>query len=173
MERFKRHMHRLGLVTTVGVVGFAGGMLGSAYQAEAAQTGTTNVVGKRIVVASGTGANGVLLLTIPGLGELRGFCGAGHVDTQINWENTTTGPVDAWLDYFVEGPGGRIVPAGGALPVALFRSDRGEQSGTFVNLGQGNSPGPRRAATVQVNAYRSGPNAPCGLQAIATTWKST
>ena len=172
MEFFKRHVHRLGLVATVAIIAFAGGMLGSAYQVDAAQT--TSVVGKRIVVAGGsTGPNGVLLLTVPGLGELRGYCGAGHEHSQISWKNTTSGPIDAWMDYFIEGPTGEIVPAGSIVPVALFRSDLGEQYGTFVNLGQGNSPGPRRAATVQVNTYRNGPNAPCGFQAIATTWKTT
>ena len=98
------------------------------------------------------------LLAIPGLGELIATCGDGFA--QITYRNTTSGPVDAWLDDDAAG----IISAG--QQSALVHKNNS------VMLGTGNDPGPRRVASLKAASFQSGPGAPCGFQAQGTLWTS-
>ena len=98
------------------------------------------------------------LLAIPGLGELIASCGDGFA--QITYRNTTSGPVDAWLDDDAAG----IISAGQGS--ALVHKNNS------VMLGTGNDPGPRRVASLKAASFQSGPGAPCGFQAQGTLWTS-
>lgn len=139
--------------------------------ADAAQAATTQVVARRIVI-NGVASPGVKLLTIPGLGVLNAACTAGNSDASVLWTNTTGAPVDVWTDYNPDGQTRPFVAPSNAANLYVAYWDPGNvyQIGTQLDLGQGNSPGPRKTATISIHAYRSGLNAPCGFQATATTW---
>jgi hypothetical protein len=129
------------------------------------------VLSNRRVLANGD--TNVLLLTLPGLGVLRGYCPSGDGSATIYWVNTTSASIDEWdgwvttatLEARIAGPGN------GLYPVAGWGGSN-QQRGDTLLLGRGNDPGARRTATVTLGAYRSVVSAPCGLQATATIWST-
>lgn len=116
----------------------------------------------------------VNLLTLPGLGVLKGQCSSGDPATYITWENTTPGVIDLWRNNFPDGQmRAQLAPATLNIGVADWAQiGDAHQNGDTLVLGNGNDPGPRRTATVTLAAYRSAAGAPCGLQATATIWSA-
>jgi hypothetical protein len=156
----------------------------------------TNVttVANRLVL--GNGDSNVALLTLPGLGVLRANCYANDTTASIYYANTTGSSVDMWEnsaetasnaagDEHSVGNGvanaasvsyAAIYPNQYSSTVAwwdkaAFSGDGGQFGDTLV-LGQGNSPGARKTATVTLSVYRSASGAPCGVQAMATLWST-
>jgi hypothetical protein len=134
-------------------------------------TGVTGTVAKRIVINQVI-TPGTLLLKLPGLGVLKAACPPGGSDASVRWTNTSGAPVDVWTDYNADGHTRPfIAPASASnVFVAYWHPGNEFQIGTHLDLGQGNSPGPRKTASIEIHAYRSGQDAPCGFQATATTW---
>lgn len=133
---------------------------------------STKILSNRIVIAPSNAR--VDLLVIQGLGTLRAQCPPGSESAFMYYQNTTDGPVDYWNNYgagaAADAMKAKIVPSLSNENVAGFRD--GVQFGGQMELGKGNNPGPRKTATILVGIYRSGPNAWCGFQATATTWKT-
>jgi len=151
----------------VGLAAFSGAML-AVQVAQSAGSSSTKIVANRVVVPPGAGYTNVL--TIPGLGVVRGTCGS---VVSMVWFNSTSGPVDAWNSMSMESPetrDGLIVSSGLGLQVAALVEN--DMRGGEFELGKGTNPGARKTATVTVNAYRS-PNDWCGFQATAVTWTHT
>jgi hypothetical protein len=134
-------------------------------------TSVTGAVANRIVINQ-VRSPGTQLLKVPGLGVLKATCPPGHSDAAVAWTNTSGFPVDVWTDYDFDGHTRPFVAPASASNVFVAYWDPGNeyQIGTHLDLGQGNSPGPRKTASVEIHAYRSGLNAPCGFQATAATW---
>jgi len=129
----------------------------------------TNVtmLANRLVLNNGD--TGVVLLELPGLGQLKGFCWPDVYYATITWKNTSSASIDAWTNTDTDARlRAAIYPAGSESDVAYWGVS--SQSGDTLALGQGNSPGARRTATVSLAAFRSAAGAPCGLQATATLW---
>jgi hypothetical protein len=130
------------------------------------------VLANRLVLSNGD--TDVPLLILPGLGQLNGWCD-GPLGASIYWKNTTSANVDVWTNAAVPGDGrlrAAIKPPGQEPRVALWDTVNGSQFGDTLVLGQGNSPGARRTATVNLAAFRTADDAPCGLQATATLWST-
>ena len=108
-----------------------------------------------------------LLLTIPGLGELRASCGSNSAN--ISWGNLTGGPVDAWHDVSNSHFNAQVAANGTFLAVA--DTAFGINGGTLA-LGVGNNPGARRTVLLHAFAFQGGDNAPCGFQVQGTLWTS-
>jgi len=139
--------------------------------AAATTIGVTGTVANRIVINQVSSPRKVLL-KLPGLGVLKADCPSGDSDTSVTWTNTSGAPVDVWTDYNTDGQTRPfIAPASASnVFVAYWIPANNFQIGTHLDLGQGNSPGPRKTASVEIHLYRSGHDAPCGIQATATTW---
>ena len=176
MERVRRYLSdrpiRLGGLLLVAVFAAAGGAVVASQQSDAATAGTIKTVARRIVVNPSN--TPVLVLTIPGLGQLFGKCGVGSSFASMVWRNTTGASVDLWdQDGYAGNAKGSIVPANSAdVFVASFRSQDDIQDGTHLELGQGNSPGARKTASISMGIYRISPFTPCGFQATAVTWRT-
>jgi hypothetical protein len=184
MDKSKRSRMALGgvgllLAALVGAGGTVaatrGGDVGSVLNDETDATDTaqaaTQVLARRIVI-NGVPDPGVKLLAIPGLGVLKAACRTNEGDAAVRWTNTSGGPVDFWSDNGSDGHTRPVVkPANAAdVLVGYWVIDLDYQIGTQLDLGQGNSPGPRRTASISIRVYRSGSGAPCGFQATAMTW---
>lgn len=132
-----------------------------------------DVLSNRLVLASGTGD--VVLLTLPRLGTLKGWCPSGPESSSasVQWINTTSAPIDTWSNGYADNRmHGSIKAAGDGWNAAEWDVFNGYQTGDTLILGQGNDPGARRTATITAAAYRSATGAPCGLQATATIWST-
>lgn len=123
------------------------------------------ILANRIVM--GNGDPNATLLTLPGLGVLTAYCQNGSAYAGMFYDNSTADSIDVW---YYEGASmiAYIAPPTSVRSVASWNG--ATQDGTTLNLGQGNSPGARRTASVTVSAYRSAAGAPCALQATATLW---
>ena len=105
------------------------------------------------------------LLEIPGLGTLEGRCVENGA--WIDLENTTNSTIDEWVES--NGASSAVLMPPSLQEPILF-SDLAPVA--TLGLGLGNDPGPRRIATVQLFAFQSANNQPCGFQAQGTLWTS-
>ncbi|MDX6513959.1 MAG: hypothetical protein QOE36_3463 [Gaiellaceae bacterium] len=133
---------------------------------------------ERVVVPESTGPE-PLLLSVPGFGTLTVRCqSAAGGGVKLIDHNTTTQPVDFWIDnatdvtsQFGFRPG--VVDPGGAFiaessPVGFPT----RAYGSTVSLGYGAPPGPRSMALIHLFAEKATDGGSCSAQAMATVWKS-
>jgi hypothetical protein len=154
-------------LAVVATVAFAGTLL-AVQVTESAGSSSTKIVANRIVIPP-TATEGTFsaVLAIPGLGVIRGHCGP---TTSMSWFNNTAGPIDIWNSKYAQPYTrfGMVIPPNTGQGIALL--DENEMHGGQIELGKGTNPGPRRTASVTVDAYKSETNGWCGFQATAVTW---
>lgn len=134
------------------------------------------VLANRMVLANGD--SGIVLLTLPGLGQLEGSCTLGVSDTRIIWRNTSSSTIDMWYDLYLTDPSAPdtfqvVVHHGDPTYFYLITVWNGNsQAGTRLILGKGSNPGARSTATIDLVVYRAAAGAPCDQQATATMWST-
>lgn len=128
-----------------------------------------SVLANRIVLTSGQ--HGIVMLNVPGLGELSANCGGG--DAVINYRNNTSGPVDFWNDR-LNGVSGAVIDPdpNNYWNVVIFDTASHKQDATFLRLGKGDTGAARTIASIDLSAYEANGNSPCGFQVIATLWST-
>lgn len=130
-----------------------------------------SVLANRVVLAEGQ--QGIVLLSLPGLGTFAASCQTGQLHATIGWTNTTSSVIDIWSNYTADGRlSGTLAPPDSFWVAAYFDADTDYQTGDTFIVGRGNNPGTRTTATVTLAAFRSGPGAPCGAQATAEVWST-
>lgn len=104
---------------------------------------------------------------------LRANCQAGLDYTWVQRVNTTVAAVDVWTNAGADGlTRAGVWSATSTVTAAYWGVADNRQRGDTLVLGQGNSPGARKTSTVTLSVYRSAIGAPCGVQAMATSWST-
>lgn len=140
--------------------------------------GRGTLLSNRLVLGpSSPSTPAVPLLQIPGLGRLDLYC-LSQGGALVEFVNTTTANVDLWHMMLTEdGPADAMdrwqvgLKAPGSRTVVAYSNYDGiDPHGTEISVGQGNSPGPRKVATLNVFAFQEQNGFPCGFQAQGTLW---
>jgi hypothetical protein len=129
----------------------------------------TKVISRRVAVATNTTST---ILGIPGLGRLRGQCTGDGANAIVDYENTTSGPVDAWTDFGVttDLAGETELVGPPHQRVAWFDTSGAVDGGRLV-LGKGTAAGSRRTATLDITPIIPTPPAgSCIFQVQGTIW---
>ena len=127
------------------------------------------------IVAAYSLVDAVPILTLPGLGTVKGYCLGDSTGAEIVWENTTSTTIQTWSDFnqadshfaFIAATPGEGAPI--AVYAAVFPT---YQRGSTLMLGTGVAPNPRLTATILAAAYDPPGVSGCDFQAQATVWSS-
>jgi hypothetical protein len=134
----------------------------------------TNVTVLSNSVMLDEGEGGIALFTLPGLGVLRAHCGGGLGATHIEWSNTTSAGIDAWINSYpadagASGVDNRLVPYHVAPDDSWYVASHtvgSAQKGDTLVLGGATG----TTATVTLGAFTSAGGTRCRAQATATVW---